>query len=109
MREVPPPLSVTRPPPSSTDSSVNVIAEVTVMVIGSGPQSNVMVPPAVAAAWSAAAVQLAGVPSPTTVVGEDTSWSGGASHETRGGPASTGGPASRPGASGAALASGSPD
>src|SRR4051812_42534028 len=46
---------------------------VTAIVTGSGPQSNVMMPPAVTAASSAANGQLAAVPVPTTVVGCDTS------------------------------------
>jgi hypothetical protein len=49
---------------------------VTGMVTGSGPQSNVMMPPFVTAVFSAAKVQDAGVPVPTTVVGDEvsTSW-----------------------------------
>src|SRR5262245_48801598 len=66
MRALPPPLNVTRPPPASTDSSVKTMVEVTVMVTGAAPQSKTMVPPAVAAARSAASVQLAAVPVPTT-------------------------------------------
>ena len=44
-----------------------------VMTIGLGPQSNVMTPPLATAATTAADVQLAGVPSPTTVVGWEVS------------------------------------
>ena len=77
MRELPPPLSVTRPLPSSTVSFVNVIGAVTVIVIGAAPQLNTIVPPPVAACCSAAAVQLAGVPSPTVAVGAETSASAG--------------------------------
>ena len=44
-----------------------------VMVTGSGPQSNVMTPPCATAATNASPVQLAAVPVPTTVVGLDTS------------------------------------
>ena len=73
MREVPPPLSVTRPPPSSTVSFVNAICAVTVIVTGALPHAKTIVPPPVAACWSAASVQLAAVPSPTVAVGADTS------------------------------------
>src|SRR5665647_2956460 len=93
MREVPPPLSVTRPPPSSTVSLVNVIGAVTVIVAGALPHANTMVPPAFAACWSAAAVQLAGVPSPTVAVGEDVSASAGRSHTATGGVVVASGPA----------------
>src|SRR6185295_6949032 len=85
MRDVPPPLSVTVPPPSITVSCVNVICEVTVIVIGAAPQSKTMVPPAVAATCNAAAVQLPGVPSPTVAVGAETSASAGAVQRTGGG------------------------
>src|SRR4051812_14038298 len=43
------------------------------MVSGLAPQANVMTPPLATAATNALAVQLAGVPLPTTVVGCDTS------------------------------------
>ena len=46
-----------------------VAVAVMVIVTGSGPQLNVMTPPAATAVTTAADVQLAGVPSPTT-------WSG---------------------------------
>ena len=69
---VPPPLSVTFPPPSSTTRWLvfaTVAVAVMVIVTGSGPQLNVMTPPAATAATTAADVQLAGVPFPIT-------WSG---------------------------------
>jgi hypothetical protein len=73
MRRWPPPLSVTRPPPSSTTCRLAALRTfaVRVMVIttGSGPQENVMIPPAATAATTASEVQLAGVPSPTLRVG----------------------------------------
>ena len=73
IRRLPPPLSVTRPPPSSTIRSpvrfrIFAVA-VIVMVTGAGPQLNVMIPPAATAFTTAAEVQPRGVPSPTT-------WSG---------------------------------
>jgi hypothetical protein len=43
------------------------------MVTGAGPQENVMMPPAATAATTAAEVQLAGVPLPTTRVGWEVS------------------------------------
>src|SRR5262245_52115356 len=46
---------------------------VSVMVIGSGPQLKVITPPLATAATTASPVQLAGVPSPTTERGVDTS------------------------------------
>src|SRR5689334_18127890 len=88
MRDVLPPLSVTLPPPSSTVSFVNVICEVTVIVTGALPQLKTIVPPPVAACCSAAAVQLAAVPSPMTAVGDETSYRAGASHTALGNPAS---------------------
>src|SRR3954469_23011582 len=70
MRRLPPPLSVTRPPPSSTTSgpwSLRTLAVAfMVMVTGAGPQSKVITPPAATAATTAAAVQPAGVPLPMT-------------------------------------------
>jgi hypothetical protein len=62
-----------RPPPSSTVSFVNTTGDKTRMVKGAVPQEKTIVPPRLAAAWSLAAVQLPGVPSPTTVVGLETS------------------------------------
>jgi hypothetical protein len=70
------------------------------MVTSSDPQSKVMMPPLVTAAFSASNVQLAAVPVPTTVVGLDVSasdiWLGGASvlHEPSGFPATGNAPAS---------------
>ncbi|MBK7181377.1 MAG: hypothetical protein IPH82_30070 [Chloroflexi bacterium] len=61
-----PPLRVIRPPPSIVVSVVMVCTAVGVMVCGAGPQLNVTVPPPLRAVVSAAAVQLAGVPLPTT-------------------------------------------
>jgi hypothetical protein len=46
---------------------------VTVIVTGSGPQSNVMTPPVATASTNRSPVQLSCVPVPTTVVGLDTS------------------------------------
>nr|WP_238434858.1 MULTISPECIES: hypothetical protein [unclassified Frankia] len=46
---------------------------VIVMVTGFGPQLKVMTPPAATAATTAAEVQLAGVPLPTTRVGCEVS------------------------------------
>jgi hypothetical protein len=46
---------------------------VIVIVTGAGPQENVMIPPAATAATTAADVQLAAVPWPTTLVGCDVS------------------------------------
>src|SRR6185503_1819886 len=73
----PPPLSVTRPPPSIVISgpvSFLILAgRSSVIVTGSGPQSNVMTPPAATAAITAGPVQLAAAPSPTTVRGAETS------------------------------------
>jgi hypothetical protein len=65
------PSSVIRFAPSITVSvsSGRFIVCVTVIVTGSVPQSNVITPPALTAALSAANVQLAAVPVPTTVVG----------------------------------------
>src|SRR5690242_17064299 len=97
MRVVPPPLSVTLPPPSITMSgpvSLKILAgRSSVIVTGSGPQSNVITPPAATAAMTASPVQLAAVPSPTTVRGLATSASapaGGTAHIPSGLPA--GGP-----------------
>jgi hypothetical protein len=77
MRILPPPLSVTLLPPSMTSFvplSLNTLAvDVRTIFSGSGPQLNVMIPPFATALTNAAPVQLAAVPVPTTVVGEDTS------------------------------------
>src|SRR5262245_37326493 len=67
----PPPSSVILRPPSMTvflfDGTFSVA--VTLIVNGSAPQLNVMMPPAVTAVCSAENVQLAAVPVPTTAVG----------------------------------------
>ena len=78
MRVVPPPLSVTLPPPSITVSCSMLCSDVTVMVIGAGPQSNVTTPPLASAAWSAPSVHPPGTPWPTTALGDDvsTGWIG---------------------------------
>ena len=74
---MPPPLRMTLPPPSMTIFgllSLNTLAGLArMMVAGSGPQLNVMIPPAATAAMNASGVQLSCVPVPTTVVGLDTS------------------------------------
>src|SRR5580704_10458208 len=97
MRTLLPPLRVTLLPPSMTmlgPLSLKIFAVSSrTMVTGSGPQSKVTTPPAATAATTAAEVQLAGVPSPTTVVGFETSSasaSGGMGHVPAGLPA--GGP-----------------
>src|SRR5687768_11643286 len=73
MRRFPPPLRVTRPPPSRTTLALAVLRILAVVAIvittGSGPQENVMMPPFATAATTAAEVQLAGVPSPIVRVG----------------------------------------
>ena len=82
MRVLPPPLSVTLPPPSITVSpSLSApptllmrICCVSVIVTGAAPQLKVMTPaPSGRRRRARAAVQLAAVPVPTTVVGVDTS------------------------------------
>jgi hypothetical protein len=77
MRVVPPPLSVILLPPSMTSfvplSLKTFAVDVRVMVVGLGPQSNVMMPPFATAATKASPVQLAGVPVPITIVGFETS------------------------------------
>src|SRR3954452_15416302 len=52
---------------------LSISVEVTPMVTGAAPQSNVMTPAFATAAFRALNVQLAAVPVPTTVVGCDTS------------------------------------
>src|SRR4029450_13639853 len=73
MRRFPPPLSVTRPPPSSTIRGPCALRTLAVgvmaMVTGAGAQLNVMMPPAATALTTAAEVHPAGVPDPMT-------WSG---------------------------------
>src|SRR5688500_12884254 len=70
MRRWPPPLSVTRPPPSSTTSgpwSLRTLAVAFMAIVtGDGPQSKVITPPAASAVATAAAVQPAGGPVPRT-------------------------------------------
>src|SRR6266567_3089816 len=76
MRRLPPPLSVTFPPPSSTTrvAALRTFAVAAiVMTIGFGPQEKVITPPAATAATTAAEVQLAAVPPPTTRVGWEVS------------------------------------
>src|SRR5580692_6707545 len=72
IRRTPPPLSVTRPPPSRTTRALVLrtlaVAFIT-MVTGRGPQENVITPPAATARTTAREVQRAGVPWPIT-------WSG---------------------------------
>src|SRR4029453_9366886 len=73
MRRVPPPLSVIRPLPSSTIRGPLALRTFAVafmvIVTGSGPQLNVITPPAATADTTASDVQLAGVPVPITRVG----------------------------------------
>ncbi len=73
MRELPPPLSVMRPPPSMVVSWLTGTSLPTVMVAGVAPQENVTTPPAATAARKAASVQLAALPLPTTVFGCEVS------------------------------------
>src|SRR5690349_16584372 len=76
MRLVWPPESVTLPPPSITSLLVllrTLIVCDSVIVTGFGPQSKVITPPAAAALSTAAEVQLAAVPVPTTRSGTLTS------------------------------------
>src|SRR5260370_12578237 len=83
MRLVPPPLRVTLSPQSMTSfaplSLKTFAVRVRTIVTGSGPQSNVMTPPLATAATNASPVQLAGVPVPITVAGDDTpsAWASG--------------------------------
>src|SRR4051812_26536151 len=76
MRRLPAPLSVTRPPPSRTTREevlTTIAVAVSVVVTGFLPQRNRLRPPWARAATTAAEVQLAGVPLPTTRVGCDVS------------------------------------
>src|SRR5919107_1851825 len=77
MRRWPPPLSVTLPPPSSTifgPFALRILAVAfMVIVIGSGPQLKVMMPPAATADTTASDVQLAALPVPMTRVGLEVS------------------------------------
>src|ERR1700759_5653269 len=79
MRVVPPPLRVTLPPPSSTTwwlVFTTLAVAVMVIVTGLGPQSKVIRPPAATACTTAAEVQPAGLPLPTTWSGRlvSTAW-----------------------------------
>ena len=69
IRRAPPPLSVTRPPPSRT-TRCRVFGTIAVAVIlivtGWLPQLNRRIPPAATARTTAAEVQLAGMPLPIT-------------------------------------------
>src|SRR3954447_1665486 len=72
MRFVPPPERVTVPPPSSTSFAVLLLilrVWLSVIVTGFAPQLKVTTPPAATAETTAAEVQLAAGPLPTT-------WSG---------------------------------
>ncbi len=72
MRILPPPLSVTFPPPSSTVRwwvLTTFAVAVMVIVTGFGPQLKVMMPPLATARTTAAEVQLAGDPLPMTWFG----------------------------------------
>src|SRR5215469_6911360 len=72
IRRWPPPLSVTRPPPSSTTRCLVLdtrAVAVIKIVTGFLPQSNLMIPPLKTARTTAADVQLAGLPSPITWFG----------------------------------------
>src|ERR1700689_2844411 len=72
MRILPPPLSVTLPPPSSTALWLvftTLAVAVIVIVTGLGPQLKVIMPPSATALTTAADVQLAGVPTPMTWLG----------------------------------------
>ena len=69
IRRRPSPLSVTSPPPSSTTRALVFLTLAVAfirIVTGRGPHEKRMIPPARTAATTAADVQLAGVPCPTT-------------------------------------------
>src|SRR5258708_36013010 len=72
IRRLPPPLRVTRPPPSMTIRrwvlTTFAVAVIT-MVTGLGPQLNLIIPPLATALTTAADVQLAGLPLPMTWFG----------------------------------------
>ncbi|GAA4575534.1 hypothetical protein GCM10023193_74340 [Planotetraspora kaengkrachanensis] len=73
---MPPPLSVTSPPPSMTTRALELrtfAVALMAIVTGSGPQEKVITPPAATAATTAFDVQLPGVPVPTTRVGREVS------------------------------------
>src|SRR5829696_2732999 len=70
MRRCPWPLSVTRPPPSSTtrgDVLTTLAVRRIAMVTGRGPQSKATTPPRATARTTAREVHEPGVPVPTTV------------------------------------------
>src|SRR5258707_5935359 len=72
IRRWPPPLSVTRPPPSRTTRRLvlgTLAVAVITIVTGLLPQLNLMIPPAATALTTAADLQLAGVPWPVTWFG----------------------------------------
>src|ERR1035437_7979202 len=74
MRCRPSPLSVPSPPPSRTACGrvfMTLAVVVILIVTGLGPHENRMIPPARTAATTAAEVQLAAVPRPTTRLGWD--------------------------------------
>src|ERR1035437_7833533 len=74
MRCRPSPLSVPSPPPSRTPCGLvfMTLAVVVILIVtGLGPHENRMIPPARTAATTAAEVQLAAVPRPTTRLGWD--------------------------------------
>src|SRR4051812_43545319 len=76
MRRLPAPLSVTSPRPSSTtrlEVFTTLAVFVSVIVTGFGPQLKRMIPPLATAATTAADVQPAGVPRPTTRLGCEVS------------------------------------
>src|SRR5215831_3707916 len=106
MRRFPPPDSVTLPPPSMTMSGPVVLrilaVAVSVIVTGAGPQSKAMTPPAATALTTAADVQLAAVPVPTTWSGCELS----AARAAAGMPPSLPVPAGTPGVGGAGGAGG---
>ncbi|MEO3810273.1 hypothetical protein ABGB17_14830 [Sphaerisporangium sp. B11E5] len=76
IRRFPPPLNVTLPPPSSTTRLLVfrtfAVAFITI-VTAVAPQANRITPPLATAATTAADVQLAGVPFPTTRSARDVS------------------------------------
>src|SRR4051812_5377624 len=76
MRRLPAPLSVTRPRPSRTtrlEGFTTFAVAVMVIVTGLLPQLKRIVPPLATAETTAAEVQLAGVPRPTTRFGWEVS------------------------------------
>jgi hypothetical protein len=71
MRRRPRPLSVTNPPPSRTTwrRELRTLAVAPIRIVtGSGPQENLILPPARTAATTAEEVQLRAVPCPITRV-----------------------------------------